>query len=76
MERRCSEETLIAAFNFSSEEQTAAVEMDDAQLTMLLDTDWEQFGGSTTERRMEATTQKGGHILTMAPFSGILLSSK
>lgn len=76
MERKSSEETLIAAFNFSSEEQTTEIETAGTQLTLLFDTDWEQYGGRTASHQMKVTTRKGFLILTMAPFSGSLFSSQ
>ena len=41
IERRSKEETLIAAFHFSRQEQSTAIEGTHVQLAVLLNTDWE-----------------------------------
>ena len=45
IERRSREKTLTAVFNFSRQEQSAAIGSTDAQFTVLLNTDWEKYGG-------------------------------
>ncbi len=76
IERRSREETLIAAFNFSHREQSAAIEAADTPLTVLLHTDWEKYGGSTPEPRIKAIPKRDAAALTLPPFSGILLTSR
>ena len=75
IERRSKEETLIAAFNFSSHEQTASIKPSGTQLTVLLHTDWEKYGGRTPEREIKTAIQKEGMTLRLAPFSGMLMVS-
>ena len=75
IERRSKEETLIAVFNFCRQEQCAAIKSTDAQLTVLLNTDWEKYGGSTPEQQIIAAKKRDVYALTLPPFSGILLSS-
>ena len=75
IERRSKEETLIAAFNFSSHEQTASIKPSGTQLTVLLHTDWEKYGGRTPEREIKTAIQKEGMTLSLAPFSGMLMVS-
>ena len=75
IERRSKEETLIAAFNFSRQEQYVAIESTDAQLAVLLNTDWEKYGGSTPKQQIKATQKRDAAALTLPPFSGILFTS-
>ena len=75
IERRSKEEKLIAAFNFSSHEQTASIKPSGTQLTVLLHTDWEKYGGRTPEREIKTAIQKEGMTLSLAPFSGMLMVS-
>lgn len=75
IERRSKEEKLIAAFNFSSQEQTASIKPSGTQLTVLLDTDWEKYGGRTPEREIKTAMQKEVMTLSLAPFSGMLIVS-
>ncbi len=76
LERRSEEETLIAAFNFGSREQSAALPSADSSFTILLDTDWEKYGGVTPEQQRKIRMQEGILALTLAPFSGVLLSAR
>lgn len=76
IERRSREETLIAAFNFSCQEQSAALESTDAQLAVLFNTDWEKYGGSTPEQHKIAAQKRDAAVLILPPFSGILFSSR
>ena len=75
IERRSKGEKIIAAFNFGSQEQTAAINPSGTQLTVLLDTDWEKYGGRTPEQQMKAVAQKAFITLSLAPFSGMLIAS-
>ncbi len=58
IERRSKEETLIAAFNFSRQEHCVAIESTDAKLAVLLNTDWEKYGGSTPEQQIKAAQKR------------------
>ncbi len=73
-ERKGGEETLIAAFNFSSHEQNAEMDLPDVQMSVLLNTDWEKYGGTTPEN-IRKTRRRGSCLsLILAPFSGVLFT--
>lgn len=59
--------TILAVFNFSDREAVVAPELD-GKVTMLLNTDWEPFGGKTVK------SSKRSLAKTLPPFSGILYS--
>ena len=75
IERRSKEETLIAAFNFSRKEQSTAIKSTDAQLTVLLNTNWEKYDGNTPEEQTNIVLQRGSATLALPPFTGILFAS-
>ena len=58
---------LLAIFNFSDNKATIASELD-GQVTMLLNTDWEPFGGKTKK----STTRK--QTISIHPYTGMLFS--
>lgn len=74
IKRRSKKETIIAAFNFSAKEQIAAIESGGAQLSVLLNTNWEKYGGTAPEQDRKAAAKAGKTALPLAPFSGVLLS--
>lgn len=59
--------TVLAVFNFSDKESTINPELN-GKLTMLLNTDWEQFGGKTSMSTTELINK------SIPPFTGILYS--
>lgn len=72
--RGSEEETLFAALNFSSKEQTAAIDMTGGTFDILLNTDWEKYGGNTPENDLAANVQNGILTLPLAPLSGTLFT--
>lgn len=58
-------QTLLALFNFSDKEAAITPEQD-GKVTMLLNTDWEHFGGSAVQSRNSKVATR------IAPYSGIL----
>lgn len=78
IERKSAERNFIAVFNFSDEVQeeyqfTAAA---DKKLRIVLNTDWEEFGGTAKRTNLLKKTERKGDTVTLnlPPFSGILLS--
>lgn len=65
--RTDGKQTSLAIFNFSDKEATIAPELD-GKVTMLLNTDWEPFGGST-KRSMQMRVPD-----TISAFCGYLFS--
>lgn len=65
--RTDGKQTLLTLFNFSDKEATIAPELD-RKVTMLLNTDWELFGGKTPK------SIKKSLIKTIPPFTGMLYS--
>ncbi|MCD8326302.1 MAG: 1,4-alpha-glucan branching protein GlgB [Lachnospiraceae bacterium] len=71
-ERRSRWQRILAVFNFSDQEQKDyRHEVPKAYgLRLLLDSDWERFGGTTREGSEEMTyPEKGEFSFTMPPFS-------
>lgn len=56
---------IISIFNFSNKETTIAPELN-GNVTMLLNTDWELFGGQTVK------SLKKSLLKTIPPFTGLL----
>ena len=59
--------SILAIFNFSDKEAALSPELD-AKVTMLLNTDWEMFGGHTKRTAAKRVPS------TIAPYSGIVFS--
>lgn len=66
---------MLAAFNFGDtelEDYTLTLPVA-GKLTLLLDTDWETFGGSTAAPKRSCARKTDGELkLTLPPFSGRL----
>ena len=75
LQRRSKEETMIAIFNFSSQEQTSTIECSCTQWKVIFYTDWEKYGGTTPEQRINMTKQKEVMTFRLAPFSGMLITT-
>ena len=73
--RQGSEAAVLAAFNFGDtelEDYTLTLPVA-GKLTLLLDTDWETFGGSTAAPKRGCARKTDGELkLTLPPFSGRL----
>ena len=65
--RTDGKQTLLALFNFSDKEAAIAPEFD-GKVSMLLNTDWEQFGGYTVKSLKRSLPQ------TISPFTGLLFT--
>lgn len=63
--RTGKKKTVFAVFNFSDKEATVMPELD-GNFSLLLNTDWEQFGGNTPK------SMKKTLVRTIPPFTGIL----
>jgi hypothetical protein len=74
LQRQSRKESLIAAFNLSGKIQTAKISESNLPVTVLLDTDWETFGGRTPRGKTVCTRSNGGLSAALPPFSGLLLS--
>ena len=79
IKRKGKNKNFIAIFNFSDEEQED-YELDteeEGKLSVILDTDWDEYGGNTKKKKtLPAKAKKGTHVtLDLPPFSGILLMS-
>ena len=79
IKRKGKNKNFIAIFNFSDEEQED-YELDteeEGKLSVILDTDWDEYGGNTKKKKtLPAKAKKGAHVtLDLPPFSGILLMS-
>ncbi len=74
LRRQCPTESLIAAFNFSGEKQTAVIRPDMSPGSVLLYTDWESFGGHTPREKTICTQSGSGLIIALQPFTGVLLT--
>lgn len=61
--RTDGKQTLLALFNFSDKEASIAPELD-GKVTMLLNTDWESFGGKVKENKAQSVSQ------IISPYSG------
>lgn len=69
--RRGKEERLAAVFNFSGIEQSYEFSLPEGtRAKVLINSDWQQFGGSTPARK--ARWQTAGKSWKLAPFSGLL----
>lgn len=72
IERRGGDETLTAVFNFSDKSKEYSIEeYGSRKATVLLHTDWNDFGGDTPNKA-KIDIKK----LTLPPFSGILFEIK
>ena len=73
--RQGSEAAVLAAFNFGDtelEDYTLTLPVA-GKLTLLLDTDWKTFGGSTAAPKRSCARKTDGKLkLTLPPFSGRL----
>ncbi len=67
-------ETMVAGFNFSEEAQTASVPVEGSLPTVVLDTDWEPFGGHTVRGQTVLIRKEASWMLSLPPFSGVLLA--
>ena len=79
IKRKGKNKNFIAIYNFSDEEQED-YELDteeEGKLSVILDTDWDEYGGNTKKKKtLPAKAKKGTHVtLDLPPFSGILLMS-
>ena len=78
IERKGSEKDYIAIFNFSDKEQEKYqfVADEEEKLQIELNTDWEEYGGTTKKtKELEKSGRKEDTItLNLPPFSGILIS--
>lgn len=79
IKRKGKDKNFIAIFNFSDEEQED-YELDteeEGKLSVVLNTDWDEYGGNTKKKKtLPAKAKKGTHVtLDLPPFSGILLMS-
>lgn len=72
LERKGGEETLTIAFNFSPRKQTVEGNAAGGELLVLLDTDWEKYGGSTPDRQEKAIIQEDHMTLDLPPYSGVI----
>ena len=73
--RQGSKAAVLAAFNFGDTElKDYTLTLPAAgKLTLLLDTDWESFGGSTAAPKRSCARKTNGELkLTLPPFSGRL----
>lgn len=75
IQRKSKNETTVAIFNFSNKVQSNyQIALPEAkEVDTLLYTDWERFGGNTSEDIEICKLTNGFLISTIAPFSGILL---
>lgn len=75
IQRKSKEETLIAVFNFGEKEQKkyriALTKV--KKIKEILYTDWERFGGRTSEKIAVSSLVGEEIACTLAPFSGLLL---
>lgn len=72
-ERRCSRQRILFLFNFSDQPfETADMDIPDSNkgLTPLLNTDWQEYGGTTKKSKAKHRPKKNGYSFQMAPFSG------
>ena len=77
--QRCSAgERLAAIFNFSDQlQQDYQVTIENAaRAEVLLDSDWERFGGATPEGKEKISFTANRLICSLNPFSGVLLRLK
>ena len=73
-ERRSQKQRLLFCFCFGDkapEPVSLNLEAEEnSRLALLLDTEWQRFGGSHPETRLEIPMKKGRVLLSPAPFSG------
>lgn len=76
--RRGAGEQVAALFNLDGEEHEYAVPLPDglsaAAPEVLLDTDWQRYGGSTPDGASECRVEKNRLVATLPPLSGMLVS--
>jgi len=65
--RTDGEQSILVVFNFSDREAAIAPELD-SKVTILLNTDWEPFGGSTKEAMCKSIPN------VLPPFGGMMFS--
>ena len=76
--RRGAGEQVAALFNLDGEAHEYAVPLPDglsaAAPEVLLDTDWQRYGGSTPDGASECRVEKNRLVATLPPLSGMLVS--
>lgn len=74
IERSCPGSRMGAVFNFSSRTQTEYhVPLTDANsITVVLNTDWDEFGGLTPKDTEVVCFENGELVSTLAPFSSVM----
>ena len=70
-ERRSTDEHLLAVCNFSDEPYTFSTSL--SAPTVLLNTDWERFGGQSKENQQSFIQNSDKFSLKLAKFSAVLL---
>ena len=75
IQRKAKGQTFIAIFNFSDEvqEDYLVPETSGKKYVQVLNTDWEEYGGTTKKEEKLISGGKKGLILDLPPFSGLLL---
>lgn len=76
IERKSKEQSFLAVFNFSDEVQEGYLipGTEGRKFTRVLDTDWEEYGGTTKKEEGKMINGgKKGLSLDLPPFSGLLL---
>lgn len=76
-ERKCGSQTILAVFNFSDRVQEYELsDMEGKKLTILLDSDWNCYGGNTAVVRktalpkVDAASKAKVHLMQLPAFSG------
>ncbi len=69
-ERKSREQTILAIFNFSDQEQTYVLESEEKRkYTLLLASDMEQYGGGKKYRKKEKVFETDNTVFELTPFS-------
>ena len=69
-ERKSREQTILAVFNFSDQEQTYVLESEEKRkYTLLLASDMEQYGGGKKYRKKEKVFETDNTVFELTPFS-------
>ncbi len=69
--RSCEGETILAAFNFSAQEQEYVLPVNDGKnLTLIFDSDRECYDGKGRKQRENLKQESGKVILDLPPYSG------
>ncbi|MDD3339518.1 MAG: 1,4-alpha-glucan branching protein GlgB [Lachnospiraceae bacterium] len=78
IQRRSGEETLIAVFNFGDKVQAGYTvplpKESKIKTQLLLDSDWQRFGGGTVEPKKGSGAKTGPLTLDLPAFSGMLFA--